>query len=326
MPSTPAPITSTHGAPVFQGRPRPPSTWWRIFAKAPVYLTYFRERPAWLLFMTFGRLLPVRRVERFLRGAKPRPIAVNPSARIDLDDPSAVIPDLVRDGVAEGFRLNAQDRDEILDFALTHPCFERDGGRPGFLPGDIAAVNAGRDHDVVAAYYFDTVERCAAITDLARDPLLRAIADSYLGKRAKHIRTRLWWSFPGERMTTRDLHAAAQDSFHFDMNDWQTLKFFFYLTPVTGRSGAHKYIRGSHNRRALQHQLTLVLAHDGRDAVRRYGVENLTSVVGDAGAGFAEDPFVFHTGTRCLDAPRLILELEYGPSTPSPSYRYGVRL
>ncbi|MFZ0267809.1 phytanoyl-CoA dioxygenase family protein [Caulobacter sp.] len=276
--------------------------------------------------MTFGRLLPIRRAERFLRRAKPSPIALNPSARIEVDDPSAVIPTLVRDGLAEGFRLKPEVLAEILAFARTHPCFERDEARAGFLPGDIAAVNADRDHDVVAAYYFDTVQRCAAIMDLVADPLLRSVADSYLGKRAEHIRTRLWWSFPGERIKASDLHAAAQDSFHFDMNDWQTLKFFFYITPVTERSGPHQYIRGSHDRRALRHQLTLVLAHDGRDVVKRYGAGNLKSVVGDAGFGFAEDPFVFHTGTRCLDAPRLILELEYGPSTPSPSYRYGVRL
>jgi hypothetical protein len=321
VPSTPVP-----SAPLLGREPRPPSILSRIFAKAPVYLTYIRERPAWLLFMTFGRLLPVRRAERLLRRAKPRPINVNPSARVELDTPSAVIPTLVRDGVAEGFRLKPEDLAEILDFAQTHPCFERDGARAGFLPGDIAAVNAGRDHDVVAAYYFETVQRCAAITALVDDPLLRDISDSYLGKRAEHIRTRLWWSFPGERIRASDLHAAAQDSFHFDMNDWQTLKFFFYITPVTERSGPHKYIRGSHERRALQHQFTLVLAHDGSDVVRRYGAGNLKSVVGDAGAGFAEDPFVFHTGTRCLDEPRLILELEYGLAAPGPSYRYGVRL
>lgn len=320
MPSTPAPST-----PVFRRKPRSLSTWSRIFTKAPVYLTYVRERPAWLLFMIFGRLAPIRRAERLLRGAKPSPLAVNPSARIELDDPSAVIPNLVRDGVAEGFRLKPEDRAEILDFALTHPCFERDGARAGFLPGDIAAVNAGRDHDVVAAYYFDTVLRCPAIADLAGDPLLREIADSYLGKRAEHIRTRLWWSFPGERIKASDLHAAAQDSFHFDMNDWQTLKFFFYITPVTERSGPHKYVSGSHDRRALRHQFTLVLAHDGHDVLKHYGAANLKSVVGDAGSGFAEDPYVFHTGTRCLDASRLILELEYGPSPSSPSYKFGVR-
>jgi hypothetical protein len=320
------PKTSASRALVLKGEPRPPSMLSRICTKAPVYLTYVRERPAWLLFMIFGRLLPIRRVERLLRGAKPSPITVNPSARIELDHPSAVIPSLVQDGVVEGFQLKPEVCAEVLDFARSHPCFERDGARPGFLPGDIAAVNAGREHDVAAAYYFDTVQHCAAIVGLTDDPLLRGIADSYLGKQAKHIRTRLWWSFPGERIRASDLHAAAQDSFHFDLNDWQTLKFFFYITPVTERSGAHKYIRGSHDKRVLRHQFTLVLAHDGHDVIRRYGADNLKSVVGGAGSGFAEDPFIFHTGTKCLDEPRLILELEYGPSPASPSYKFGVRL
>ena len=47
------------------------------------------------------------------------------------------------------------------------------------------------------------------------------------------------------------------------------------------------------------------------------------TVTGEEGAGFTEDPFLFHTGSLCRKQPRLILELEYGPTSVTPSYRYG---
>ena len=64
------------------------------------------------------------------------------------------------------------------------------------------------------------------------DPALRSIATAYLGQPALLIRTRLWWSFPAERVSDGDLHLAAQNHFHFDIDGWRTLKFFFYLTPT----------------------------------------------------------------------------------------------
>jgi hypothetical protein len=144
-----------------------------------------------------------------------------------------------------------------------------------------------------------------------------------LGHDAVLIRTRLWWSFPAARVSDEDLHAAAQEKFHFDMNGWRTLKFFFYLTPTTERSGAHRSIIGSHRHRRLRHQFTVTLGRPTEELERLYGQDRFLTITGDAGTGFAEDPFVFHTGSLCRDQPRLILELEYAAAASSPSYRYG---
>jgi len=51
-----------------------------------------------------------------------------------------------------------------------------------------------------------------------------------------------------------DLKGCVQ-SLHFDMNGWRTLKFFFYLTPVSDADGPHRCIPGTHRRRPLRHQL-----------------------------------------------------------------------
>jgi hypothetical protein len=107
------------------------------------------------------------------------------------------------------------------------------------------------------------------------------------------------------------------------MNGWRTLKFFFYLTATSQESGAHRCIVGSHRRRPLKQQFTLTVGRDIEELRDFYGQDRFLTITGEAGTGFAEDPFVFHTGSLCRDQPRLILELEFGPRTVNPSYRYG---
>jgi hypothetical protein len=296
----------------------------RILKRLPTYAVYVKERPAWLFMLVFARLLAARRAERLVHRAAPRPIQINGEPRVQAGDAASIVPTLVRDGVYTGFRLQPEDVSQILDFAETTPCSARDGTDKGFLPRDYARINAERDRDIIAAYYFDRVRECAAIERLQSDPLICAVAEAYLGQRVLNIRTRLWWSFPAKRVDDADLHAAAQEKFHFDMNDWRTLKFFFYITPTDEQSGAHKYIEGSHRRRRLRHQWTLMVGHEFEELQAFYGPQAVKTVTGDGGFGFAEDPFTFHTGTLCRTKPRLILELEYGPSAPSPSYRYGL--
>ncbi|MBK1992644.1 phytanoyl-CoA dioxygenase family protein, partial [Campylobacter sp. 2018MI35] len=130
---------------------------------------------------------------------------------------------------------------------------------------------------------------------LRDDPALRAVAIAYLGKSAVWNRTRLWWSFPAERVSDADLHAASQDKYHFDMNGWRTLKFFFYLRAVDEAAGPHRCIPGTHTSRPLRHQLTLTVGRPTDELERIYGKERFMTVLGDAGTGFAEDPFIFHT-------------------------------
>jgi len=101
-----------------------------------------------------------------------------------------------------------------------NPVFTKDAPTKGFLPGEISETNAERPRDVLAAYYFESAQNCPAVLKLREDPALRSIASAYLGQPALLIRTRLWWSFPAERVSDGDLHLAAQNHFHFDIDGW----------------------------------------------------------------------------------------------------------
>ena len=296
----------------------------RIVARAPIYATYAKERPTWAILIIFGRLHWARWIERKLRARRSFEGPLPESTYLETPSASEIAERLHEDGVCLGFVLKQDTLDQVKRFAEEHPCAPRDDQRLTFLPKDISLANQSRKRDILAAYYFHSVKECAAIMQLASDDRLIAIAQSYLRQSAKNIRIRLWWSFPSKDHEDADLHSVAQDRFHFDLNDWRTIKFFFYISDVGDEDGPHMYIRGSHNFKRLAHQYTLLQGKDKRGLERSYGTGEFKTVLGSAGSGFAEDPFVFHTGSTVRERPRLILELEFGHDDPSPSYRYGV--
>ncbi len=295
----------------------------RVAARAPAYFRFVRAKPGWLLMFLFGRTLAGRRVERLIHRADPaEPVAVAGPTLFPDVDLARCVKSLVQDGIAMGLNLPAPVVDDIGSFAATHPCYARDRQDRGFLPADVADVNAERSHDVIAAYYFESVDGCAAISALRSDPTLEAIAAAYLGQPTVASRVRMWWSFPARRVSDAALVDAAQEKFHFDMNGWRTLKFFFYLTPVTEADGPHLGILGSHNRRTLRQQLSLTVGRETDELERVYGRDRFMTITGGPGTGFAEDPFIFHAGSLCRDRPRLILELEFDAS-PAVDDHYG---
>lgn len=295
----------------------------RLRARAPAYLRFVRAKPAWFLMFLFGRTLIGRRAERLVRRAgytEPVPV-VGPTLFPNVNLAHCVR-SLIEDGIAMGLELPASVVDDINAFAAGHHCYARDRQDRGFLPEDVIKVNAERTHDVIAAYYFEAVEACAAISALRSDPALEAIAAAYLGRPTLVSRVRMWWSFPAKRVSDAALVDAAQEKFHFDMNGWRTLKFFFYLTPVTEADGPHLCILGSHNRRTLRQQLSLTVGRATDELERLYGKDRFVTITGRAGTGFAEDPFIFHAGSLCRGRPRLILELEFD-AEPAVEDHYG---
>jgi hypothetical protein len=292
----------------------------RIRARAPAYLPLMREQPMWAVMFAFSRINAARRLERMISSADHKtPEKVSDTAFKDLDL-NRVVSSLVADGVYEGIMLPEAAVKEITAFAESNPCFTKDAPTKGFLPHDYQQTNKERERDVLTGFYFETVEQCPAVMKLRQDAALHSIASAFLGQKAIIIRTRLWWSFPATRISDGDLHLSAQNRFHFDIDGWRTLKFFFYITPTDEGTGAHQYIRTSHRRRMLKHQFSPLSGRPTSEFDDYYSPDQFITVTGDAGFGFAEDPFVFHTGTLCRDKPRLMLEVGFGVSAANPAY------
>ncbi len=280
-----------------------------------------REEPLWAVMFAFSRINAARRLERIISSAPYRePAPVSKTVFPGLDLPK-IVSTLIDEGVWRGLHLPATTVAEIRSFAETHPCFTKDMPEKGFLPGEYEKENASRPRDMLAAFYFQTAEQCEAVMRLRQDETFHSIASAYLGQPAILMRTRLWWSFPATRISDGDLHLAAQNRFHFDIDGWRTLKFFFYLTPTDESAGPHQYIRASHRRRKLQHQFTPTTGRPTPQLADYYAPDEFVTITGDEGFGFVEDPFVFHTGTLCGTQPRLMLEIGFGVSAANPAYK-----
>jgi hypothetical protein len=271
---------------------------------------------------------PVRRlnwarwIERKLRARKLFSGNLPHSDDVASPDATIIAKRMRTDGVCEEFALEPETLSQIRAFADANQCTARDDKQP-FLAKDFADKNKDRRKDILAAYYVADVTKCPAIVRLMSDQRLLCIARNYLGQDTKNIRTRLWWSFPARRYDDADLRSVAQNRFQFDLNHWQTIKFFFYITDVDEMGGSHIYVRGSHRAKALRRQYSFLLGKEEAELEAIYGADMFRKIVGAAGSGFSEDPFVFHTGETVRTNPRLIRELEFGLDDPSPSYRYG---
>ena len=196
-----------------------------------------------------------------------------------------------------GLRLPGAVTDEVLSFAKSTRCFGNFDRKIEFLAADHASIEAAIGRGVLTGHFFERILNCDAAMRVQPDPLLKHVAQSYLGDRAHITATRLWWSFPARRTTEADLHLASQERFHFDLDDWKLIKFFFYIQPVDESSGPHFYITGSHSHRALRHQYTPLVGHDASDVEAVYGKAAIVKLTGPAGFGFVEDPFGFHMGS-----------------------------
>lgn len=214
------------------------------------------------------------------------------------------------DSYAPGINLPQAVIQEILEYAQSAPCYADRNSAASFYYSDKEQAETSLGRKIRLGSYFHA-QGCAAVRKLENDPTILAIAAKYLGAPPLHIASELWWSFPVEGTPMEQLKAAQV--FHYDLDDYRFIKFFFYLTDVDLYSGPHVLIRGSHKNKKLSHQLLGVrcASKPDEDIVDCYGAENLVTICGSAGLGFAEDATCFHKGTLPTQKERLLLQIEF---------------
>lgn len=313
-------------APPRPALPRAASRWWRLAGRLhprlPIYLADFREDPKWLLMFTLARLIPVRRA-LWAIGHSHSMASTQDSLISCRLAPDEVGGQLHREGLSMGLSLPAEIAERIRTFAEQTPCFGNFDRSVPFLPHHHRDAERSLGRPILVGHYLERIEQSPDIERVRSDPLLRDIANQYLHAKPILISTRLWWSFPAIGYDETALKLASQNRFHFDMNDWRSVKFYFYLTDVDSGTGPHVYVLGSHRRKRIRDQLTLFVGKSASEIERYYGTGKIVSIQGRAGDGFAEDPFGFHMGTVAHRGPRLVLEVEYGVSQPTARRYYG---
>lgn len=213
------------------------------------------------------------------------------------------------DGLYLDIRLPEEIAGEILSYANSEICHGNNKVENSFYLVEKENWETMHGKKFTIAEYPNPAN-CPYIEALISDPILLEIASKYFNREPRCIGTRLWWSFAKANDPVGCLK-FAQELFHYDLTGWRSLRFFFYLTDVDMSTGPHLCIRGSHKKKKIRHQFTLLIGRSNDEAIDYYGMENIVMINGTSGFGFAEDPFCFHKGMPPIENNRLILLVDF---------------
>jgi hypothetical protein len=124
------------------------------------------------------------------------------------------------------------------------------------------------------------------------------------------IGARIWWSFATQ--ASPEQHSKSGQTFHYDIDGYRSVSYFFYLTDVDEDAGAHTYVRGSHRKKRLSHLLSIRKSRSDCEIAAAYNPDDIRNICGSAGQGFAEDTFCFHKGLSPRLRDRLVLQVRFG--------------
>lgn len=262
------------------------------------YLDYLKEGgPAWGLMFASSRLMFARSLAAAAHPARPADYHPSGQTRFPSVDIDAFVAELERDGgTMGGLPLLPEDAAAIRTYAEEADSYRNwhDPARSTLFLNDF--------HDIVA--------ECPTIKALEEDPVLLEIAARYLDAEPVLLGSRMWWSLARPAGDYERLK-FAQEYWHYDLHDYRSLKFSFYLTDVEPGGGGTGYVAGSHKHKRLRHQATLFIGRRQDEMVEVYGEDALKVVTGPMGTGFAFDPYTFHMGTPPT-RDRLMLQIEFG--------------
>lgn len=137
------------------------------------------------------------------------------------------------------------------------------------------------------------------------------IARNYIGADPIIDIAAAWHSFPAGRSSNQ---AATQ--FHFDLDRVRWLKVFFFLTPISRRTGSHLFVPQTH----VDGGIPISLLQKGYkrltdDEVKEHFPES-TWVIPEGAEGtiLLEDTRGLHKGLPLMEGHRLVLQFQYSSS------------
>lgn len=216
------------------------------------------------------------------------------------------------DGYWKGFQLPQETVEAIIRFSNTHFCRDDQDAGCLFDYRQRTQTEEEQGRRILIGRYSEaeTENECPAIVAVQNDPVLRRIVSEYFGRNPRTITHRMWWSFSSDETDTQALARSGQ-TYHYDLDDYRTASFFFYLTDVDQSKGPHVMVRGSHTRKKLRPLFSPYKSRKEADLVKFYGEHNFVELCGPAGFGFVEDLFCYHRGNPPRSGHRLVLQIGF---------------
>jgi hypothetical protein len=239
---------------------------------------------------------------RHRNGAADAPSLFGP---IDIND---CVRALCADGLAFGFDLPSATVEDIHRFARSSPCARPGRGEP-FLYDELVEGRTP-DGQRIAIADVQAPSLSPAVARIVEDRVLLAAVARYLGYRPNRIFTRLFWS-PRSNLRDDERRRLGQTiDFHYDIEGFNAIYAYFYITPAGRRSGAHVAVKTSHRRKPLGMILSSCFQSEAR-VLGHYRPDDVTVIEGPAGFGFLEVPQCFHRALAPIEADRLLLQIRY---------------
>lgn len=230
----------------------------------------------------------------------------------DLDDEriNTIVDGIRQNGFyAFDIELDTELQRSLVNFATTTKAKYIDISKQGVNYGS-EKILFDAANPISPRYQFDSndVIQNEAVQSIAFDEGLRMIASNYLGCQPILDLATMWWSAPfGNKGTDQ----SAQ-MYHFDMDRFKFLKFFFYLTDVDTNSGPHCYIRNTHKR------IPSTIRKDRRisdtELTNFFKAEDIMEFVGKKGTILAVDTRGLHKGKPLVDNARLLFQIQFSNS------------
>lgn len=277
---------------------------------------YAQHGPAHFIMYIFGRFNLVRSLMVHIH----RQLAVNPAVNglaTSGETPAVVSADiertakaLARDGYCAGLQLDFEMLQRLRRFSYGTVCLAEGDARFPFMVSKRAEAEENYGRRIRIGRFDHAIQNCPEIRHLATDPTILGIACTYLECQAIYLGARIWWSFPADVDASEKM--SLGQGFHYDLDGYRSVAFFFNLTDVDHSSGPHVLVRGSHLKKPWAAVLSLHKGKPDAQIDKWYGKESQISLCGSAGSGFAEDLFCFHKGLHPVSGDRLMLQLRFG--------------
>ena len=273
---------------------------------------YLKGGPGHFAMYVFGRFRAVRLFVVWIysqRRTKPMSAPSRPTLIEDVSVDQAAR-SIFEDGFFSGLRLRDEVIEQLLALSSMATCFGDGLLDCPFHYAEKSDAEQRYGQKFRLGRYNRAFLASPVLQALSSDTQLLAIARKYLLTEPVLIGARMWWSFASPATVEEQMKAGQ--GFHYDIDGFRALTFFFYLTDVGPSNGPHVYVRGTHVKKSLRHIVSMYKGRGDAEIERCYGREHQIVSCGPAGSGFAEDIFGFHKGLHPVSGDRLIVQVRYG--------------
>jgi hypothetical protein len=216
---------------------------------------------------------------------------------------------LDRDGfyIFKDHYLDGRACDELLQIALNSPIVAREAGGK-----KITTFNREKPETIRYDIHPTQLLKHEVVQNLISDPSLELVARSYLRTNPVIDIVTMWWNTAFSALPSKE---AAQ-FYHFDMDRFKWLKFFFYVTDVGPDQGPHSFVAGTHRSGVMPKSIMDkgYVRLDDAEVMSSFPANAFQEFTGRRGYILAEDTRGLHKGKNVKSGDRLVFQLQYSNS------------